>query len=335
MVQGNCDYCGSQSMYIYKASELSTFFRAILDLYVVDKKEGKLIEKQINIDFPNKIFTKKVIGASRVRQLIKDILEDDLKKYQEVLNNPVRLEYRNIDTEKINIQPLALTWDQFSKEIKTVNRFHFVNNLDLDKLKYLFKNYVKEIPKGKKYFRARINELSRDFEDLEMWNPPAKKAKGGRANPQGISYLYVANKVKTALYEVRASLYDYVCVATFRLKKNISVINLSRETYDVFRLAESETLEEVLIHEPFIKKLEHELSRPRRKNDSELDYLPTQYLSELIKSMGFDGIEFQSSLHKEGYNIAIFDRKKLEILEIKNYEIKSIELQYGSVKQKN
>lgn len=38
-----------------------------------------------------------------------------------------------------------------------------------------------------------------------------------------------------------------------------------------------------MIHGSFIDKLEQELSKPRRKNDSELDYLPTKYLSELIK----------------------------------------------------
>jgi len=41
-----------------------------------------------------------------------------------------------------------------------------------------------------------------------------------------------------------------------------------------------------MLHGSFIDKLEKKLSKPRRKNDSELDYLLTQYLSELIKLMG-------------------------------------------------
>lgn len=329
---GDCDYCQSRSVPVYKASELSIFFKAIIDLYEVDQKEGKPIEKQINSDFPGKVFTMKVVKSDRVRQLISDVISDDLLEYRKVLDNPVSLKYRKMDVEEVIIQPLSLTWDRFSQEIKSVNRFHFVNNLNLEKLKYLFKSYAKEIPKGKKFYRARVSEHAKGFKESEMWNPPENRAKGGRANPTGISYLYIADTVHTGLYEVRASLYDYVCVATFRLQESINVVNLSKDTYDVFRLAELESLEEVLIHESFIGKLEQELSRPRRKSDSELDYLPTQYLSELIKSIGFDGIEFQSSLYDKGFNIAVFEPGKFELIKIENYEIKDINLEYGLAK---
>jgi len=70
-----------------------------------------------------------------------------------------------------------------------------------------------------------------------MGNPPNELAKSGRANPNGISYLYIANDV-TTLYEARASLFDYVSVGTFKLEEDIRVVDLSRSTYDVFRLAE-------------------------------------------------------------------------------------------------
>ena len=36
-------------------------------------------------------------------------------------------------------------------------------------------------------------------------------------------------------------------------------------------------------------------------------YLPTQYLSELIKQMGFDGLRFRSSLKNGGINVVLFD----------------------------
>ena len=159
-----------------------------------------------------------------------------------------------------------------------------------------------------------------------MYNPPAEKAKAGRANPLGISYLYLANDIKTTLYEARASLYDYVTIGNFRLKDDIKVINLRGDTYDPIPLSEKEVLEDFLIHLPFITKLEQELSRPRRRSDNELDYLPTQYLSEFIKSMGFDGVEYQSSLHPSGYNLAIFNSTKLECIKVGIYEIASIDL---------
>ena len=138
----------------------------------------------------------------------------------------------------------------------------------------------------------------------------------------------MANDITTTLYEVRASLFDYVTVGTFRLEENISIVNLSRFTYDVFRLAELESLEEVMIHGSFIDKLEQELSKPRRRSDSELDYLPTQYLSELIKSMGFDGIEFKSSLYQKGVNLAIFNPHKFKGIDVSVYDIENIKLDF-------
>lgn len=36
------------------------------------------------------------------------------------------------------------------------------------------------------------------------------------------------------------------------------------------------------------------------------DYVPTQIIAELIKSLGYDGIAYKSSL-ANGHNIALFD----------------------------
>ncbi len=328
---GKCDYCNSENASIYDASELSIFFKGILDLYEVNTDDGKPVEEQIIVDFSQKVFTQKLIDADCVKQLITDIIQDDLADYQNVLDNPVRLKYHNSDIEDVIIKPLALSWDKFCDEIKSVNRFHFVNALDLEKLKSLFRYFEKEVPKGKKFYRARISNTTKGYPANEMGNPPNHLAKSGRANPHGISYLYLANDITTTLFEARASLYDYVSIGTFRLEENLRVVNLSRQTYDVFRLAEIESLEEVMIHGSFIDKLEQELSTPRRKNDSELDYLPTQYLSELIKSMGFDGIEFKSSLYSEGYNLAIFYPEKFNCLDVDVFDIDKIKLEYTKI----
>ncbi|MGE8513154.1 MAG: RES family NAD+ phosphorylase [Chryseobacterium culicis] len=325
---GNCNYCKSENVSIYEASELSIFFKGIIDLYEVVDSNGKPIEEQIVSDFSNKVFSKKLIDSSCIRDLMNDIVRDDIDYYNKIFNNPVRLKYHSSDVEDVIIRPLSISWDNFSNEIKTVNRFHFVNTLDLVKLKSLFANFAKDIPKGKKFNRARVSNNRAGYLPKEMGNPPSHLAKSGRANPNGISYLYLGNDIATTLFEARASLFDYVSVGTFRLEENLRVVNLSRSTYDVFRLAELESLEDVTMHRSFIDKLEYELSTPRRKSDSELDYLPTQYLSELIKSMGYDGIEFKSSLYSEGYNLAIFYPDKFKCLHVDVYDIDKIELKY-------
>ncbi len=46
-------------------------------------------------------------------------------------------------------------------------------------------------------------------------------------------------------------------------------------------------------------------SRPNYKD--EFEYLPTQYLCEYIRELGYDGIRFCSSVKKGGINVVIFD----------------------------
>ena len=329
---GNCDYCTSTGISIYDPTELAIFFKSILDLYAVDRISGIGLSASIIEDFPNKVFSDLLIRSGAVKQLIEDIIVDEILDYQDIFNNPVSLKYKTDDSSNVFIEPLKTTWDKFSNEIKKINRFHFVNAPDLERLKTLFRYFVKEVSKGKKFYRARICNDKSGFTTRDMLNPPPDKAKAGRANPEGISYLYLSSDVKTTIYETRASLFDFVSIATFRLEQNIRIIHLSQETYDVFRLAELEQLEEVLLHNSFIQKLEEELSRPKRKSDSDLEYLPTQYISELIKSMDIDGIEFRSSLHNDGYNLAIFDPNKFKALGVEVYDVSSIDIKFEKVK---
>jgi len=318
-------------VHIYAPSELSVFFKPILDLYEVNVEHGRLIEHQIISDFNSKIFSPQVVERNMVKILFQDIVQDDIEDYRDLLERNVLLNVKSNGDEEVLIRPLNTTWDSFSEEIKTVNRFHFVNELDLDKLKNLFKHFEKEIPKGRKFYRARIATGKSGYSRKEMRNPPNNLARGGRANPEGISYLYLSSDIKTTMYETRASLFDYVSVATFRLEENLKIVHLSQETYDVFRLAEIEQLGEVILHGSFINKLEEELSKPKRKSDSDLDYLPTQYLSELIKSMDIDGIEFKSSLYEKGYNLAIFNPDKFKAINVEVYDVSAIEVNYDKV----
>lgn len=328
---GTCDYCKSEQEKLYNPSELILFFKNILNLYEVNIENGNLLEKQLLLDFPSKIFSSKLIDSNNIKPLISDIIEDEISSYKDILNFPVQLKYRKSAIEDIIIKPLSLTWDNFTREIKTINRFHFENKPDINKFKSLFKYYERTIPMGKKYYRARICNGKEGFPPEKMGNPPSNLTKSGRANPEGISYLYLANDIKTTLYEVRANLLDLVSIGIFQLKENITVINLNEKTYDIFRLAEVEVLDDLMIHKPFIDKLDEELSKPRRRSDSELDYLPTQYLSELIKSMGYDGIEFRSSLNPDGYNLAIFNPDKFVCTHVEVYDIDKIELGFNSI----
>ena len=49
------------------------------------------------------------------------------------------------------------------------------------------------------------------------------------------------------------------------------------------------------------------LGKPIHPDDSAIEYVPTQYLSEVIRSAGYDGMCFESALYSKGTNIVIFD----------------------------
>ena len=321
---GNCDFCKTTDISIYTPRELALIFQKIFDLYQVTEEIGGTIEKQIISDFRGKIFSQKVEKIAK--KLLKEIIADDYKEYKNLFNKNIVLKYLTVDDNDSKLKPLEISWERFAKEIKSTNRFFIQNALDLEILSDLLVRYEKEYKRGKIFFRARISDNKDGFKIVDMKNPPPKNASAGRANPLGISYLYISNDVKTTLYEARVSLFDYVTVGTFRLKEDMKVINLRGDTYDPILLSEKGLLEDFLIHLPFITKLEEELSKPRRRNDKELDYLPTQYLSEFIKSIGFDGVEFQSSLYPQGYNLAIFNATKFECIKVEVFDIEKIDL---------
>ena len=55
-----------------------------------------------------------------------------------------------------------------------------------------------------------------------------------------------------------------------------------------------------------LKRIAEEISKPIR-NHNTLDYIPTQYISDYIKSKGYDGIEYVSVMSDAGKNLAIFN----------------------------
>lgn len=65
-------------------------------------------------------------------------------------------------------------------------------------------------------------------------------------------------------------------------------------------------------------------SRPY--NGDTYKYLPTQYIAEEIKNMGFDGLRFKSSLNKNGYNVVLFNPDDCVAVSSDLVEVKAIEL---------
>ena len=64
-----------------------------------------------------------------------------------------------------------------------------------------------------------------------------------------------------------------------------------------------------------------------RRYDSELEYIPTQFICEYIKVFtGAKGIRFRSSLNKQGNNIVFFEPDLMECKTVKKVKIRNINL---------
>lgn len=323
---GTCDFCMTSDTSIYLARELPSFFRNILSLYVPDENSEYSLVESLEKDFH--LFSEKV---NNPLDLLKSIFIDEVDDLKKIFQNNVSFQNKSfLEAESSSLHNI---WNDFKKEIKFVNRYHIQNAIDLDKLALFFnhESFLKEIKKGRIYYRCRVSEKE-GYSCEKMGNPPIELASSGRANPKGISYLYVADSLETSMYETRASLFDYVTVGEFKLTEDVNILNLRNPKDDPIYWSEIEEIENYLIYIPFIQTLQRELSLPIRKRDQLLDYIPTQYISEFIKSLGFDGVEYQSSLNSKGYNIAIFNPEKLECFKTNVYEIKDIKLTHGKIK---
>lgn len=74
-----------------------------------------------------------------------------------------------------------------------------------------------------------------------------------------------------------------------------------------------------------IRKIGDEIAKPMRRFDRVLDYVPTQYICDYIKHLGYDGIRFKSTLDSGGINYAIFNEKNFKCVDVKVVQIGNID----------
>lgn len=330
---GNCDFCGSKNVYVYDTElggPIEDNFNGLLDIYTPEyllpsgfPKDKIGLIKDILHDRWN-IFN---LSADKIYSLITAICHKKYEDNPELFNAPVGImQFYDDDYLEKNSILKNLHWDDFVKEIKTKNRFHS-SSIKIDKLFVFLQYAVKKHLPGEVFYRARICTNEHGYSPDDMGAPPAYKAKGGRVNPEGIGVLYLSDSMETTFYEIRAGKYDYVTVGDFKLNNNIKVIDL--EKIDKISPFTNIDYTQYAINIEHLKKIAEEIAKPVR-NNNELDYIPTQFISDYIKSKGYDGIEYSSVMRGEGKNLALFSSDKLDCVKTRVYDIKSVSYGYGN-----
>lgn len=323
---GDCNFCGSKNTEILDPREFEEKFLQLVQVYeFVDDPAPEGIKPSIlheKLQSQWGIFKEKLDSTTR-DALLKSILTDLYEEEDALFSTPVELKTVLFDIGEADV--LEEEWELFATEIKSNNRYFLGKSIDLELLKELFRIHTKIYKEGKLFYRARISDYH-GFDLHEMGKPPARSSVSGRANPIGIPYLYVSTNEKTVIYESRATHLDFISIAEFRLKENLKVVRL-RQIENLSPFALEDKLEEYLKYQKYLKRLEIELSKPLRRHDQKLEYLPTQYLCEYVKSLGYDAIEYGSSLYESGINLAVFNDEKLEARKVKIHEVISVDLE--------
>ena len=340
---GICDLCGQENVNIYNTNSddyLIVLFEGLLDIYVT----ADMFEE----DFP-------IANLPFLRDELKkqwDIFEDNVTPYliEEIIKN-ICTEYldsrKSLLTDPVGILNLAdedylnensivgkYSWGDFVLSIKNKFRFH----TDIFKKEILGKYcpYLESVlPKDQVLYRARIsNELG--FSIDKMGAPPKELVRAGRINPEGLSYLYLSDSRETTVYETRASLHDYVCIGEFRAVKDIKVIDLTGlDKISVFNPDLDYAFH--AINRVHLKRINDEIAKPVRSSDSHLEYLPTQYICDYIKSipleigsdeLKYDGIMYKSTITNNSYNIAIFNPNLFECTKTEIKKINHVAYKY-------
>jgi len=337
-IKGSCDFCGASDTPLYNIevnTRISEILDPVLDVYtplsLLPKGfNGKtaLIKDILKHDW--KIFN---LHPNLIYKLIISLCKQRYKDQPELFNNVVGIR-ESTDTAYLKTHSILKDnkWEDFEKGIKTKNRFHS-NFINTDLLDFFLQQVM--VPRCKKdnlMFRARICPDKTGFSSLDMGAPPEHLAKDGRVNPVGISILYLSNEEKTTLHEVRAALFDYVTIGIFELQEDIRIIKLSQIDHISPSLLTPNNfdLTEYAINLPHLRKLALEIAKPIR-NFNVLDYLPTQYICDFIRSKGYDGIEYNSTMHEGGVNLAIFEPNRFKCTRTKIYEITSINYEHKPV----
>ncbi|MCI8595121.1 MAG: RES family NAD+ phosphorylase [Oscillospiraceae bacterium] len=139
------------------------------------------------------------------------------------------------------------------------------------------------------------------FDSKNSGAPPADSIRPGRANPDHIRYLYLSEDPYTPVYEVRPIIGQTISVARFKVKADLKIFDLTVQLYDKNKSPEYEL-------PSLFNSVGRMFSKPYSGKPTE--YIPTQYVAEEIKRMGFEGIRFRSSLNEGGINIVLFSDEK-------------------------
>lgn len=314
VIDGKCDVCGKEGK-VMDFAEFHGFFTSLLELYSPTVNSNKTIVDIIQDEWH--FFKDKDVA----KVLLSDV----------IVTNNIGYSVTDFVNYTDEICDRVAIWDRLKTSVKENSRF-FTNMDEFAQYNYLTAG--KSLHVGQKLYRSRITPVGqKKIKCDKMGCPPKELATAGRANPIGIPYLYLSDSAKTTYFEVRAVYLDKLSVGTFRMERELKLIDFVYDVNLFLSYNDSNiSLKETIIKKKVIEAISSDLSKPLRRYDSEIEYVPTQLICEycrrIVDSEGAtaDGITFESSLHKGGRNYVLFDESAAKCIRVDSHEITKIDI---------
>lgn len=162
----------------------------------------------------------------------------------------------------------------------------------------------------------RIGEMQNGFYGYNAKDsgapPTPRLIQDGRANPDHISYLYLAEDPQTAIAEISPAPSSWISIGLFKLNQPLKLLDLGytdemSSPHEYIQLSHQISLSFSLIAKDFS------------------DYYITQYISEYVKSKNYDGIIYNSSVCPGKNNIVLFYSDKVCAIGSELYEVEGVQ----------
>lgn len=334
-----CELCGSTKVKTVDSSDLYELFKPLFDLYreiqygidYIEEEDptdkGETLPQLLQQDWYD-IFSEKA-NDNMYDDFFESVIGGGTYDKHSPDDGPPDLStlYTSIDDDYSGelwwrLREYLMHERRFS--IKDERIAHFIDTIQETLL-----GLETKVRAGQTYYRARLDSGERDkpLPCEEMGTPPPEKVtEGGRANPAGIPVLYLADDEKTAISEVRPWKGAAVTVGTFKTTKGLTLADLTGKFFIEDPFAYGETLSLVIDEQKLLRRLARELAKPVNPGKANIDYVPTQFLTEIIRNHDYDGMIYPSALAK-GKNVVLFQPESANCEDTKLYQVDSVDYQ--------
>jgi len=316
---GDCDFCGARGVPVLSPDGLKSACEPVIQVYEEElperdvprlRRRGKPLYEVLQDDWS--VFSDAGIGSAE--PLLAAVLGDPSRARQEAVG------WR----DGASGEWARELWQEFVALLTYRSRFAFpriaasglVQDDPAARVRCVLREAATErtLTVGDTVWRARRPGRA----GLEAWvgpagqdphewygPPPPQHRAAGRANAEGIGVFYGALDDVTAAYEMQPIRDEHVWVADWHPKRDLRIADLTTHTSRFSPFERPDVGHGVRVA-AFQNVVSGALAEPVRTRGHYTDYLATQYVAEVVRSWGFDGLLYSSAQREGGENIAVW-----------------------------